>query len=74
MINPESPAERNTLVLQARIDPPVPQLLWHIDGQPYRLAGPPYAVQWPLDRGVHPFQVRLPYGDEVSRPIRITVQ
>lgn len=66
LINPEVPAPMNTLSLRVNAEPPVSQVLWYVDGQPYQLAGPPYTVHWPMERGEHSFQVRLPYRDETS--------
>lgn len=66
LINPEVPASMNTLALRVNAEPPVSQVLWYVDGEPYQLAEPPYTVHWPMTRGVHTFQVRLPYRDESS--------
>ena len=64
--NPEMPPGMNTLSLRVTSEPQVGQVLWYVDGKPYRLAGPPYTVSWPMEKGHHTFQVRLPYRTETS--------
>ena len=73
-INPETPPALNTLALRVRVWPPVPQVLWYVDGKPYQLAEPPYSVRWPLQTGDHTFQARLPYRKEKSQTVNVRVQ
>jgi penicillin-binding protein 1C len=72
--NPEAPEAMNSLSLNATVSTEVPQLLWYVDGQPYKLAEAPYSVRWPLKAGTHSFQARLPFRDEVSDIVKVTVQ
>jgi penicillin-binding protein 1C len=72
--DPETPPELATLALQAVVDPPVPQVVWYVDGMPFRVADYPYEVRWPLTSGEHSFQVRVPFTKIVSSPVRLTVQ
>ncbi|MCP3998093.1 MAG: hypothetical protein GY722_23985, partial [bacterium] len=71
--DPETPAARATLALRATVDPPVEQVLWIVDGEPFQVADYPYAARWPLAPGKHTFQVRLPFRDAASRVVRVTV-
>lgn len=71
--DPESPPSRDTLGLEVEVDPPAEQVLWYVDGQPYRLADYPYSLRWPLEPGEHTFQARVPYRDERSRLVRVRV-
>lgn len=74
LINPEMPAQMNTLALRVNAEPPVSQVVWYVDGHPYQLAEPPYTVHWPMERGTHTFQVRLPYRDETSLIASVKVE
>ena len=73
LLDPETPSGLNTLALRAVAEPPVPQLVWYVDGLPYRTVDPPYEVRWPLARGEHQFQVRAPYGGLRSPAVRVVV-
>jgi penicillin-binding protein 1C len=72
--DPETPPERSTLALSAVVDPPVAQLVWYVDGAPYRVADYPYTVRWTLEAGEHVFQARLLDGRTASRPVHVLVQ
>ncbi len=72
--NPETPSALNSLALRVRVQPPMPQVLWYVDGKPYQLAEPPYGVRWPLQAGDHTFRVRLPYRKETSQTVSVHVQ
>ncbi len=74
LIDPEMPQDLSTVALSAVVEPPVEQVLWMVDGQPFRTAEYPYTLRWPLTPGEHRFQVRLPYGDARSAVVRITVE
>lgn len=71
--NPEVPPAMNSIALRTTVEPSVSQVLWYVDGKPYQLAEPPYTVRWPLQKGRHTFQVRLPYRDEASPVTTVTV-
>ncbi len=74
LFNPETPASRSSLALRASTSVVVPEVLWCVDGQPYKLADPARPVRWPLRSGVHSFQVRLPFRDEMSKIVRVVVE
>jgi penicillin-binding protein 1C len=72
--DPETPPGLATVALQAVVDPPVPQVVWYVDGAPFAVADYPYVARWPLASGVHTFQVRLPFSRIVSSPARVSVE
>jgi penicillin-binding protein 1C len=71
--NPEMPADLASLALTASVAPAPPQLLWYVDGQPYRLAAPMESVRWPLQVGLHKFQVRIPNRGIASAVVTVRV-
>ncbi len=73
LLDPETPPALNTLGLRAVAEPPLPQLVWYVDGAPYRTVDPPYDLRWPLRRGEHVFQVRAPYGGLRSPAVRVVI-
>jgi penicillin-binding protein 1C len=72
--DPETPPESSTLALKADVNPPVPQLVWYVDRQPFQLVDYPYIARWPAKPGEHIFQVRVPNSGIASAPIRVVVQ
>lgn len=72
--DPSQPAVRNTISLQAEVAPPVPEVLWLVDGKPFQLAPYPYTVRWPLQVGEHVIQARAPTSRELSQAVRIRVE
>jgi penicillin-binding protein 1C len=72
--DPETPAEHATLALEAVVDPPVPQVVWYVDGAPFAVVDHPYTARWPLRPGERTFQVRLPEGTVASAPVRVVVR
>jgi penicillin-binding protein 1C len=72
--DPETPRELNTLRLAAAVDPPVPQLVWYVDGRPFATVERPYALRWRLEPGEHVFQARVPFSQARSPLVRITVE
>ena len=72
--DPGLPVSLNSIALRATADPMVEQLLWYVDGEPYKLADPPFTVRWTLEPGTHRFQVRAPYRRERSETVVITVE
>jgi penicillin-binding protein 1C len=71
--NPETPADLASLALTASVTPAPPQLLWYVDGQPYRLATATTTVRWPLEAGLHRFQVRIPNRGIASAIVTVQV-
>jgi penicillin-binding protein 1C len=72
--DPESPVSRATLSLRATVDPPAEQLVWYVDGAPYQVADYPYGARWPIKKGEHIFQARLPFSNSASATVRVTVE
>ncbi len=72
--NPEAPAALNRLVLRATAEPPVPQIVWLVDGQPVATGAPDAPLLWTMTPGHHRFQVRLPLEGGVSRPVAVVVE
>lgn len=71
---PEMPPAPDRLALKAAAAPGVAQMVWYVDGLPFRTARPDETVYWPLTSGAHRFQLRLPLQDGESRPVRIVVE
>jgi penicillin-binding protein 1C len=71
--NPETPADLASLALTASVTPAPLQLLWCVDGQPYRLANATESVRWPLQAGLHKFQVRVPNRGIASAVVTVQV-
>jgi penicillin-binding protein 1C len=71
--DPETPPETCTLALKVAIDPPVPQVLWLVDGRPYAVVERPYVTRWKLRPGEHVIQARLPNTPVASSPVRVFV-
>ncbi|MBE9502619.1 MAG: penicillin-binding protein 1C [Proteobacteria bacterium] len=74
IINPEAPHTTNSLALRAAIEPAVEQAIWYVDGEPFKLVPSPYTLRWPLLKGDHTFQVRLPYRNEISKIVKVSVE
>ncbi len=73
LADPDLPAADATLRLSARVTPPVPQVVWWVDGRPYKVVDYPYETRWPLTPGRHVFQVRLPYAPVRSATVAVRV-
>jgi penicillin-binding protein 1C len=71
--NPETPTDLASLTLTASVVPAQLQLLWYVDGRPYRLAAATESVRWPLQAGLHVFQVRLPNRGIASPVVTVRV-
>jgi penicillin-binding protein 1C len=72
--NPELPDALNRVALKANVSTRAEQIVWYVDGEPFSIAEPDKPVFWPLRPGTHHIQVRLPYRDGASRPVRIVVE
>jgi penicillin-binding protein 1C len=70
----DTPAATDTLALQAVVDPPVPQVVWYVDGEPFATVDYPYETRWPLEVGAHRFEARVPFTDARSRSVRVITQ
>ncbi|MFH1467677.1 MAG: transglycosylase domain-containing protein [Pseudomonadota bacterium] len=72
--DPETPPELSTLALTVVVDPPVEQVLWRVDGQPFALVDAPYGVRWPMIPGEHVFQAEVPALGAVSQEVRVVLR
>jgi len=72
--DPEAPAGQSTLALRVVVEPPVEQVLWTVDGEPFQLADPPYTVRWPMTVGDHRIQAEVPYTRARSRTVQVRVE
>jgi penicillin-binding protein 1C len=72
--NPEAPPAANRLLLKATVEPPVPQIVWLVDGAPAATTPPDRPFAWTLTPGEHRFQVRLPFAATASRTVRVVVE
>ena len=69
----DTPEETQSISLTAKLDQQSEQLLWYVDGQPYKLVSAPYATRWKLKKGKHTFQAKLPFQQVESDKIQIQV-
>ncbi|MBN2370837.1 MAG: transglycosylase domain-containing protein [Vicinamibacteria bacterium] len=74
LLDPETPPEAATLALRAVVDPPVPQIVWHVDGRPFEVVDYPYVTRWRLAPGEHVFVARLPHARASSSSISVSVE
>jgi len=72
--NPETPDDSSSIALNAVVDPPVEQLVWYVDNEPYKLVDYPYSTRLPLKSGKHVIQARVPLTPEQSEPVVIYVE
>lgn len=73
LLDPDTPRIHQTLALRVRARPVVPEVVWYVDGEPFRSAAYPYTVRWPLRPGVHRFQARFPRAMVFSETVEIRV-
>ncbi len=71
--DPEIPADMATIALSVEVDPPVDQVLWSVDGEPYALVEAPYTARWPMVPGEHVFQASVPFTDSRSGTVRVVL-
>jgi len=74
LLDPETPPSQNTLALAAVVEPRVDQLVWYVDGRPFRTVEPPFDLRWPLVAGEHTFQARIPFTAARSRAVTVVVE
>lgn len=72
--NPEMPADASTIELALSSSYAVPQVVWYVDGKPYRISDYPYRARLALEPGSHVIQARVALTDERSRRVRIEVE
>lgn len=73
-MNPDAPPHAGRVALKASVSPRVPQVVWYVDGEPYALTDPDKPVYWPLAKGNHRFQVRLPLQRAASAEVHVAVE
>ncbi|MFZ5481952.1 MAG: transglycosylase domain-containing protein [Myxococcota bacterium] len=69
--DPDVPAELATVALEAVADPPVPQLVWYVDGEPWKVVDYPYTARWPVTGGEHRIEARVPFTRVASSSVRV---
>ena len=72
--NPEQPTNLNRLVLKARVEPRVEQIVWYVDGEPFAITDPDQPVYWPMRPGAHRFQARLPLQPGASKAVHVSIE
>lgn len=72
--DPEAPDGQSTLALRVEVEPRVDQILWLVDGRPWRVVDYPYTARWPLEPGEHHLQAQVPWTDMVAQDVRIWVE
>lgn len=72
--NPDAPTALSRIALKAVVEPRPAQVVWYVDGEPFATADPDKPLFWPLQKGAHQFQLRLPLQPGKSKTVRITVE
>ena len=72
--NPDLPPAMNRMVLRATAEPPVPQIVWLVNGQPVSVLAPDAPLVWTMTPGRTRFQVRLPLQETASSPVTVVVE
>ena len=73
-LDPTSPPIFQTLPLRATIEPMVPEVEWWVDDVLFQTVRFPYETRWPLQRGTHKFQLRLPRAMIQSDIVSVSVR
>ncbi len=73
VMDPELPPRFQTLALRASVSPPVPEIVWYVDGREFARVGYPYEARWPIPPGSHTIQARFPRAFVESRTVNVTV-
>jgi penicillin-binding protein 1C len=73
-LNPDAPTTISRLALKAVVEPKVPQIIWYVDGEPYAVADADTTIYWPITKGAHRFQARLPLQPGGSNMIHVVVE
>jgi penicillin-binding protein 1C len=72
--NPDAPPALGRIALKALVEPRAEQIVWYVDGEPFAVADPDKPLFWPLQKGAHQFQIRLPLRPGASKIVRIVVE
>ena len=70
----EAPPGLDTIRLQVAVDPPVEQVVWYVDGEPFAVVDHPYVARWQMAPGEHVFEARIPYSEATSQEVRVLAQ
>ncbi len=73
VIDPETPQRFQTLALRASVSPPVPEIVWYVDGREFARVAFPYEARWPIAPGAHSIQARFPRAFVESKTVMVTV-
>ena len=73
MMDPETPAQYQTLALEAKVEPVIPYLIWYVDGKAMGPVGYPYVVRWKLEKGRHRIQACFPHANVRSEMVTVEV-
>ena len=72
--DPDTPRKHGTVVLEAVVDAPIPQVVWYVNGEPFEIVDYPFTARWPMRPGRHTFQVKTPRGRHYSEPVSVVVR
>lgn len=73
IINPDAADGQNTIALRVEVTPKLPQVVWKVNGKPYKVVDYPYTLRWPMQRGKHTFSVELPHRPEQSVGVTVRI-
>lgn len=68
------PSDTQVIQLKAVVLPGSGNAVWYVDGKPFATADYPFTVSWPLQKGTHLFQLKLPSAPFVSQEVRVEVE
>lgn len=72
--NPDQPERFNKLALKLASGSRETQIVWIVDGEPFKTAQADETVFWPMAPGRHRIQARLALAPVASRAVRVTVE
>ena len=72
--NPNQPEKFNSIPMKLSLGGQVGQILWIIDGEPFKTAQSDETVYWPMSVGTHHIQARAAMAPIFSQRIVITVE
>jgi penicillin-binding protein 1C len=73
VVDPEIPARFQTLALRASVKPPVPEIVWYVDGKEFARVGFPYEARWPISPGEHSIRAAFPRAFVESGTVVVSV-
>lgn len=72
VLDPTRPASEQLLRFHVEVSRPVERITWYVDGVELAAPGPPYGVEWPLQRGIHRIVAACPDG--TADAVTLTVE